>query len=125
MSELQLSGRLPGGDRNGLAVFASVFEELEPPEPLIVVARVERKSRTVDDATCEVKALARISHVEVATGVNHSLFAEFLGREAARRSGDSPLDLDVVSRDPDLSSPTVQIAGWDGLEDSEIVEEEE
>ncbi|MFD2757074.1 hypothetical protein [Gulosibacter faecalis] len=111
--EFQLSGRLPNSERNGLEAHARAFLDVDAPAPSIVIARIERKSRKVDDDTGDVSALAKITHIEVVEEpeeLNH--IEELLSALANARSGDEPLPM-VVEREADLESPTDGFAELD------------
>lgn len=90
--QVRLSGFLPGEERNGLKAHEDDFLDIDAPDPVVVVALIERKKRTVDDDTDEVSASIRITQLEVLDGADADAGREFLHTYRTRRTGDAQLD---------------------------------
>ncbi|PPG29675.1 hypothetical protein [Pseudoclavibacter sp. RFBB5] len=105
-NKFQFSGRLPGNDTNGLADYEDVFlEPAGPSEPLYAVVMITRDARTVKDDTGEVKAIAKVKRLEVATGEDAAQLHQMLDRLTAERTGDEQLPIEVVEPELDLETP--------------------
>lgn len=92
MSAVQLSGRLPGSELNGLTeVLERDFIEEETPVPVVVVAVVTRKKFSRDDETSEPGAIAKIKQIEPLTGSAAEVALGLLAKATKTRTGDEPL----------------------------------
>lgn len=96
--KVQLSGRLPGEEKNGLKAHDEVFLDVDAPEPMFALVQVERKSRQVDDDTDEVKVGVRITAIEVLEGEAADAAKEQLRVLREKRSGVVTLDIDGGER---------------------------
>lgn len=113
MSNFQMSGRLPGKEKNALADVEDQFFEVDAPEPMLAVVQIVRDSRTVKDGSDEVKAIARIARLELLPSDLVAKFSVWMEQEAARRAGDGPmLEFDEPEAE-DFMQPLV--AGVDGM----------
>ena len=130
MSErkVQLSGRLPGSDGNGLEPWFDELGRRESDLQVVAVAVIEQDSWKVKKATGEESAIAKIVHIEVADGQDRKELLALLDRLRSERTGDEPLDLPVEQEPMDFESPLVDeaseelaqlatvtpVEGWDG-----------
>lgn len=106
-TQFQLSGRLPKEELNGLADHEEDFLGVDAPEPLYGVVMIQRSSRTVKDDSGEVKAVAKISHIQIAEGQAADELARLLQELRDARTGDTPLP-DVVEPEQDFTGPLVE-----------------
>lgn len=105
MSDVQTSGRLPAEEVNGLErVYKTEFLEPAAPEPVHVVARIERTKRTVADVDESVSAQARITAIEV---LDDEVGAKLLADARRERTGDAELPIDQ----PEDDTPADQFEG--------------
>lgn len=85
--KVQMSGRLPGEEKNGLKAHDEEFLDVEAPAPKFAVVQIERKSRQVDDDTDEVKVGVRITAIEVLEGADAEAAAKQITKLREKRTG--------------------------------------
>ena len=92
---VQLSGRLPGNERNGLEDHYDDFlEQSGLDEALAAVVYIDRKKWAMDDVTEEPSAEVRITRIEVAgTAEERAELDAIITRLTKNRLGDEQLDL--------------------------------
>lgn len=93
MTNVQLSGRLPGNETNGLEAYYEAFLEESPPQPVLAVVQIERKKWSRDDVTEEHSAAIRITRIEPAEGETRGELEQLLVKLTAARTGDQQLDI--------------------------------
>lgn len=102
MSDVRLSGRLPGEETNGLeAVFESEFLKVEKPNSVVIVAVVERTKRTVADADGAVTAQASVVQVEPVSDDARESALGLLAAAYKARTGNEQLDFDALDAEDD------------------------
>lgn len=90
-SKIQMQGWLPGEQMNGLQAIAGQLSKIEPPDTVLVLAKVERKKRTEDDVTGDVTAQMRMTHVEVLEGDLAQEGASMMRAAYEQRTGEATL----------------------------------
>ncbi|WP_371031241.1 hypothetical protein [Pseudoclavibacter sp. JSM 162008] len=93
---VQLSGRLPGNERNGLEDHYDEFlDQGGIDEPLRAVVDIDRKKWAMDDVTEEPSAVLRITRIEVAgTAEDRATLDAVMSKLTKARLGDEQLDFD-------------------------------
>ena len=91
-NSVRMSGNLPGEKKSGVQEHDDDFLGAEVPEPMVVVAIIERKKRTVDDVTEEVTAATRITQIEPLAGDARTAALALLSAARVERTGETELD---------------------------------
>jgi hypothetical protein len=95
MAEIKLSGKLPGGDANGLGAIAPQLVT-NPHRVHVLVALVDCRSTTTDNDSGDTMPTARIRRVEAITGAEDLKTLERLLRRAMEhRTGQTVLPMDL------------------------------
>lgn len=89
---VRMSGNLPGTKASGVQAHDDDFLGSEAPGPMVVVAIIERKKRTVDDVTEEVTAATRITQIEPLVGDAKATALTLLREARQERTGEAELD---------------------------------
>lgn len=92
---VQLSGRLPGVELNGLEPFYDELLVQGSDSQLIGIVVIEQDSWKVKRATGEPSAVAKIARIEIADTEEHVSILQTLLRElTGKRTGDLQLSLE-------------------------------
>jgi hypothetical protein len=94
MSDIKLSGKLPGGDKNGLAKIAGALVK-DPHKVHALLVLVDNQKTVVDNDTGDSIPTVRIRSIEAILKQDYAQAERLLRRAMEQRTGQTVLDMDL------------------------------